>query len=144
MLPVQRIPTPEGTESHNGGMTKAASRCLWARCIEQRLVLQNLVACLQTLLDDIGRAKVCLAFEFEPSALCALGSLDTVHRFCDELDNLQPKHAGWKHIGFNLDIAHWGFLARHQPEDLPTPVKRRIVHSHVSSHSRGHLADAPA
>jgi len=115
----------------------------FARCVDPDIATQNLVVCLGQLLPDIEVADVALAFEYEPSALCALGSLERVTRLCEQLTVLSEHDRRWDQIGINLDIAHWAFVGRYKPSDLPLAVRRRIFHAHVSSHSRGHLGDAP-
>ena len=114
-----------------------------AICIDPKVGRENLLICLKYLLPEIEAADVLLAFGYEPSPLCALGSLERVTDFCKRLVDLTRGDRRWARVGINLDIAHWAFLGRYQLGDLQPVVRERIFHAHVSSHSRGHLADAP-
>jgi sugar phosphate isomerase/epimerase len=114
-----------------------------AACIAPHIARGNLINCSRALLDDAAAADALLAFEYEPSLLCALGSLGRVTDFCEDLKSLARADERWNRVGMNLDIAHWAFLGGHKPFRIPKVVRERFFHAHVSAHSNGHLADSP-
>jgi len=96
---------------------------------------------LSELLPDIKEAQTTLAFEFEPSSLMALGSLEAVEYFCQRVISLRCDDPRWTWVGLNLDIPHFCFIARKKPSEIPQVVLDCIVHAHISIHTSGHLAD---
>ena len=104
-----------------------------------------------------------IAFELEPGPLYLLDGPISVVRFCHLIDR-HADPAIRKHIGFNLDVAHW-WLKNIKPSFLDQPLKyleaeipsakddpifkkdpprirERIFHSHISGHSRrAHFGD---
>lgn len=92
---------------------------------------------------------VFLAVELEPSDLAVLGDYGGVWEMARQLDELPADSCARRRVGFNLDIAHWAFIAQGikpgmfgaQMSDVDRRVFRRIVHAHVSDHSKGHLGD---
>lgn len=89
---------------------------------------------------------VTLAIELEPGPLFLIKTLESLRNFCSLLDYAgTPSQKDY--IGFNLDIPHWAFLSGITTRDLRNArnsnVARRIVHTHISDHSKGHFCDRP-
>ena len=95
------------------------------------------------MLAKIEAADVKLAFEYEPSVHCALGTFESVGEVCENGTALSDSDTRWNRIGINLDIAHWAFIGGHKAKDVPELVCKRIFHAHISSLGTGHLADGP-
>ncbi len=135
------------------------------------MVLHRLSACFKSLSDEfenqpeylLSLDKLRIAFELEPGPLYLLDGPMSIVRFCQLIEN-HENPAIQKHIGFNLDIAHWWlknirpefiegplkYLATEYPNGIddeifryPEPLlKNRIFHSHISGHSRrAHFGD---
>lgn len=85
-----------------------------------------------------------LAVELEPGPLFNLNSRESLLTFCNLL---QAKGADFKRVvGLNLDIPHWSYLANISAtwvEEHPL-ILDRIIHAHISDHSRGHFCDLEA
>jgi hypothetical protein len=103
----------------------------------------NVMESIEHLLPDLQTAQVTLAFEFEPSILCALGERSSLLSFCQKLEQREQKDSAWAQVGLNFDLAHWAFLSDFTPATFPLELRRWIRHAHISSHSRGHFSDAP-
>jgi len=88
-------------------------------------------------------ALVTLALELEPGPFYNLGTLAQMERLCLLLDRDSQRNGNvGRAVGFNLDIAHWAFLAKIAPAEVfQSPVFQRIVHAHISDHQKGHLCD---
>lgn len=108
----------------------------------REIAISNLIESTQALLSDADDANVLLAFEYEPSTLCALGNVSSVETFCDRVLALAKEDPKWDRVGLNLDLAHWAFLGRQKPSMISESIKRLIKHAHISSHSCGHFGDA--
>jgi hypothetical protein len=83
-----------------------------------------------------------VALELEPGPLFVLGDLEKVDFLCKSLDadrELSPI------VGLNLDVPHWGLLARISVDEIRArpAVFNRIIHAHISDHGCGHFGDNP-
>ena len=115
---------------------------------------------LSELLEKLRPVAACanetegiqLALEMEPGPLFTLDPFGGVAAstpsllfdLCNLIDT--SKDANLKQVlGVNLDIAHWAFLSGIKLEWLNLPenrvVSERIVHAHISDHSKGHFCD---
>lgn len=84
--------------------------------------------------------KVHLAVELEPGPLFVLGGWDSLLMFCKQVEADEDLKDT---VGLNLDIPHWAFLSGITVEQVrQTPaVYNRIIHGHISDHSKGHFSD---
>jgi sugar phosphate isomerase/epimerase len=96
-------------------------------------------------LDQTGPSNLVIAIEMEPGPLYSLADGGDIEDFASEIkDYCEGQPELGRRIGLNLDIAHWGFLAKLSPDwvrERPQ-VFKRVVHAHVSDHaSGGHFGD---
>lgn len=135
------------------------------------MVLRRLSECFEILHREfegqtkklIALEQLRIAFELEPGPLYLLDGPMSVVRFCHLIEQ-HPDPLIQKHVGFNLDVAHW-WLKNIKPEFLDRPldylaaeipsskgdpifqkappsIRDRIFHSHISGHSRrAHFGD---
>ena len=132
-----------------------------AEALEQLLDSLNRVITLAGM-DSMN--DLVFGIELEPGSLFAVGGPWALIEL-DRLLTSDPRYIGLsKYVGFNLDIAHWHSLSKinldwlkgcaflkykapnsdldrwsSQQEGLS--VAKRIVHAHISHHSKGHWAD---
>jgi hypothetical protein len=112
-------------------------------CIDHDLAILNILSCLEKLLPLAQSADVKLAFEFEHSVHGALGSLENVELFCENLADRSQHDNLWNRVGINLDIGQCAFLGKYHPEQFSHNLLDRIIHAHINSLGRGRLADCP-
>jgi hypothetical protein len=88
---------------------------------------------------SVGRKSVQLAVELEPGPFFVINKWPVLQDFCARM---KGDADSFSRIGLNLDIAHWS-LAQIKPETVYSDdaVRKRIIHSHISDHGRGHFAD---
>lgn len=131
-------------------------------------ILGRIATCLNELRESLGSNQqeafnnLRIAFELEPGPLYLLDGPASIVRFCQLIENHEDPLIK-KHVGFNLDVAHW-WLKEIEPRFLEEPfqylkdtatnidpmifdnpepnLKSRIFHSHISGHSRrAHFGD---
>jgi hypothetical protein len=110
-----------------------------------RNIAENLHAALreEKFRDQLRSHEIVYALEQEPGPLFALGTLDSISKFCtDKLE--KPPYSAWKDlVGLNVDIAHWqmsGITPRVWEPKLA--VRLRIAHAHLSGHHpKAHFGD---
>ncbi len=95
---------------------------------------------LLALNEELVNANISIGIELEPGPLFALNDLDGVTRFLEALHGFGSLSS---HVGFNLDIGHWAFLAKIKPEIVAASgVLNHVCHCHISDHAKGHFGDA--
>jgi len=86
-----------------------------------------------------------LALELEPGPLFSIRDRSSLLYLCSHLAASSSNPDLRKIVGLNLDIPHWAFLS-----DIPLDwlrgnegevVRNRIIHAHISDHSKGHFCD---
>lgn len=129
--------------------------------------LERLLDSLKRVIELAGMdsmSNLVFGIELEPGNLFAVGGPWALIEL-DRLLTSDPRYIGLsRYVGFNLDIAHWHSLSRINLDWLKgcasfkykTPnsdldvwssqqeglnVAKRIVHAHISHHSKGHWAD---
>ena len=125
---------------HLVGGTRLVTRILpnnspgsyFIRCFQPTEAIQGILECLSFLLPEIEAANVNLAFEYEPSDMCALGSMESLTDFCGKIRKLSTTNANWKRIGIHLNLANWGFTDRFEPGHFPEGVRERVFHAHTT------------
>jgi hypothetical protein len=85
-----------------------------------------------------------LAVELEPGPLFVIAEHESLLRFCSRLE-MGPYPNCRRTVGVNLDIPHWAFLSGINLKQINDPtyslVRGRIIHAHISDHSKGHFCD---
>lgn len=81
--------------------------------------------------------ELAIALELEPGPLYVLNDLSSISRCIAKIDRKYRSY-----VGLCLDIAHW-HLACIKPDEVPPRLKQRIIHAHISDHSKGHFGDLP-
>lgn len=90
---------------------------------------------------DLSDSPVRLAFEMEPGPLFVFNDIQPLVDLVKEFENWEARGLPENRLGINLDIGHM-LIAGRSVGELPPRVQRRIVHAHISDHSKGHLSDA--
>jgi len=130
--------------------------------INESTARKNIINNLIRVMDEIQKlypnphdsefTPLTIALEIEPGPLYAINSFDSIGKFCSELDQEQKKHDCLKHVGLNLDIAHWNiilFQSQLDPMEIAATLQRdhphvfrRICHAHFSGYHRSaHFGD---
>lgn len=125
--------------------SRASGPVYVANVMSRAYLGQTLLGNLRTVVEQIDVASpVRFAFELEPGPLHLLNDWDALVWFALRLERDEVLGA---RVGFNLDIAHWAFLAGIRADQLaPTTelgalVRRRILHAHIADHRLGHFGD---
>jgi sugar phosphate isomerase/epimerase len=106
------------------------------------LAIERLMRRLQPVCEVALETGIPIALELEVGPLFTVSSLASLQQVSDFI-HAQGTDAHRRTLGFNLDIAHWAFLAQISPQDVAglQSVRERIVHAHISDHSKGHFGD---
>jgi sugar phosphate isomerase/epimerase len=116
-----------------------------ASIIDEETALRRLCESLLPVAKEAVKAasKIQLGLELEPGPFYVLGSWNRIQRFCRLIDAEYPQLATV--VGLNLDIPHWGILGHIRPETVEQDeqVFKKIIHSHLSDHAKGHFCDDP-
>lgn len=130
--------SPVALESDTTYILNRASR----RVAMSRL-FSELEPIAQACASDVS--PVFLALELEPGPLFIVNDGESLLTFC-QMANDHESAAVRQTLGVNLDIPHWGFLTDISPEWLNLrsnrPILDRVIHAHISDHSKGHFCDA--
>jgi sugar phosphate isomerase/epimerase len=114
--------------------------------VVNRVGMELAIARLMTRLTPVAELAlehgVRLALEMEPGPLFSIGDWRSLLMFCSALE--ADKGSLNSVVGLNLDIAHWALLSGISTDAVrQNPcVLNRIIHAHISDHSRGHCSDA--
>lgn len=96
--------------------------------------------------NEPGREQINLALELEPGPIYILHSVEDLQYVARVVDEkaLNGKRDLSSVLGFNVDVGHWilaGISPKWLESEAAEPIRRRVIHAHLSAHGRGHLAD---
>ncbi len=103
------------------------------------------LARLARLIEESGSSSpVRFAIDLEPGPLQLVNDWQALEWFASQME--KPKYAETlgRCAGFNLNIAHWSFLAGIRPEKIKSEsgsqIRSRILHAHISDCGNGQLS----